>query len=382
VRVVHIIGRMNVGGPAALVTELLGNLEADVHLLVGAVDTDEADYLLLRAPTVDVIRVPGLGRAVRPTDDMRALAGLVRHLSQLRPDIVHTHTAKAGALGRTAAAVVGVRFRVHTFHGHLLHGYFSPPVTRGVNGVERTLATVTDRLVAVGRSVRDELLGARIGRPDQYVVIPPGVPPPASSPRPAARAAARAALGLAADGPVVAFVARLARVKRPDRMIAVARDVPEATFVVAGDGPLRRELQSSAPSNVRFLGWRADMDNVYASADLILSTSDNEGMPVSLIEAAMGGVPAVATDVGSTGEVVVDTVTGLTVAANAPSLVGAVRELLGDENRCRHMGATARDRAVDLFSVARMTTAHATLYRELMESSPVRRRWPPSRRRP
>jgi glycosyltransferase involved in cell wall biosynthesis len=189
-------------------------------------------------------------------------------------------------------------------------------------------------------------------------------------------------LDLPADGPVVAFVARLARVKRPDRMIAVARHVPEATFVVAGDGPLRRELEATAPSNVRFLGWRPDMDNVYASADLILLTSDNEGMPVSLIEAALGGVPAVATDVGSTGEVVVDTVTGLTVAADIGSLVDAVRELLRDESRCRHMGATARDRAADVFSVARMTAAHASLYGELMESSPASRRRSFSRRRP
>lgn len=378
VRVVHIIGRMNVGGPAAMVTELLENLEMDVHLLVGAVDADEADSLLLRAPAVEVIRIPGLGRAVRPTDDVRALAGLVRQLSRLRPDIVHTHTAKAGVLGRTAASVVGVRSRVHTFHGHLLHGYFSPPVTMGVTAAERTLATVTDRLVAVGQSVRHELLGARIGRPDQYVVIPPGVPLPAPPPH---RHAARAALGLPADGPVVAYVARLAKVKRPDRMIAVAREVPEATFMVAGDGPLRRELQATAPSNVRFLGWRSDMDNVYASADLVLSTSDNEGMPVSLIEAALYGVPAVATDVGSTGEVVVDTLTGLTVAADVPCLVDAVRELLSDESRCRQMGGSARDRAGDIFSVARMTAAHAKMYGELMTASAAPRWRPLSRRR-
>ncbi|HXQ75081.1 MAG TPA: glycosyltransferase [Acidimicrobiales bacterium] len=376
-RAVHIIGRMNVGGPAAMVTELVSHLDADVHLLVGDVDPGEADFLLLRAPSVDVIRVRGLGRAVRPTDDVRALAGLVGQLRRLRPDIVHTHTAKAGVLGRAAAVVVGVRSRVHSFHGHLLHGYFSPAMTRSIVGAERTLATVTDRMVAVGTRVRDELLEARIGRPDQYVVIPPGVSLPAPTPD---RTRARAVLGLPTDGTIVAYVARLTPVKRPDRMIAVAREVPEATFVVAGDGPLGDGLRESAPPNVRFLGWRTDMENVYASADLVLLTSDNEGMPVTLIEAAQCGVPAVVTDVGSTAEVVVNGRTGLTVAADVPRLVDALRGLLSDESRRREMGRRARDRAEEVFSVERMTAAHMTLYESLM-AGPPSRRWPPHPRR-
>jgi glycosyltransferase involved in cell wall biosynthesis len=367
VRAVHIIGRMNVGGPAAIVTELATALDADVHVLAGEVDTDEADYLVLRASTLEVTRIPGLGRAVRPADDVRALAGLVRQLSRLRPD---THTAKAGVLGRTAAAAVGVRSRVHSFHGHLLHGYFSPTAAKGVIGAERVLATVTDRLVAVGAGVRDDLLGARIGRPDQFVVIPPGV----SLPRPPpARAGARAALGLPDDGPVVAYVARLTGVKRPDRMIAVAREVAEATFVVAGDGALQSELRASAPPNVRFLGWRADIENVYAAADLVLLTSDNEGMPVTLIEAALCGVPAVATDVGSTAEVVVNGRTGVTVAPDPSFLAAAVRGLLADGSGSREMGLAARDRARDLFGVPRMVAAHAALYESLMAGPPSRR---------
>jgi glycosyltransferase involved in cell wall biosynthesis len=373
VRVVHIIGRMNVGGPAAIVTALLGRLEAetDVHVLVGEVDEGEADYLVLRELPVHVTRIRGLGRAVRPTDDVRALAALVRELARLRPDIVHTHTAKAGALGRTAAAFVGVPSRVHTFHGHLLHGYFSPPATRGIVWAERALAPGTDRMVAVGAAVRDDLLEAGIGRPDQFVVIPPGVslprPPP---PRPQARAA----LGLSDDGPVVAFVARATGVKRLDRMIAVAGAVPEATFVVAGDGPLQAGLRAGAPANVRFLGWRADMENVYASANLVLLTSDNEGMPVTLIEAALCGVPAVATDVGSTGEVVVNGQTGVTVPADVGSLVEAVRALVADEDRCLALGRTARHRARDAFSVERMAAAHTELYRSLLAGASGRRR--------
>ena len=370
VRVVHIIGRMNVGGPAAIVTELLTHLPVDVHLLVGDVDADEADYLQLRAPSLEVTRIRGLGRAVRPTDDLRALAGLARQLSNLRPDIVHTHTAKAGALGRTGAVAAGVALRVHSFHGHLLHGYFSAPVTRSITVAERGLALVTDRLVAVGGSVRDELLGAKIGRPEQFVVIPPGISPP--EPRPG-RDRARAALGLTSGEPVVAFVARLTGVKRPDRMVAVARDVPDATFLVVGDGPLRSQVQAGAPANVRFLGWRADMENVYAAADLILLTSDNEGMPVTLIEAAMAGVPAVASDVGSTGEVVLNGRTGLTVAADVAPLVAAVRSLLSDPARRQEFGRAGRAWAQETFSVERMTATHMELYDTLLAHPPVPR---------
>ena len=370
-RVLHIIGRMNVGGPAAILTALLDMADIDVHALVGGVGLGEADSLELRAPTTAVIRVPGLGPAVRPADDARALGQIVGQIRRLRPDIVHTHTAKAGVLGRVAATLTGVGARVHTFHGHLLHGYFSPAVTRSIVLAEQGLATVTDRLVAVGEGVRDELLAARVGRPGQYVVIAPGVSMDIPG---TGRSAARAALELAPDGPVVAYVARLTKVKRPDRMIAVARALPDTTFVVAGEGPLEAEVRQEAPPNVRFLGWRADMENVYSSADLILLTSDNEGMPVTLIEAALCGVPAVATAVGSTGEVVVDGVTGRTVAPEVTALVDAVRGLLADGDRRRAMGEAARRRAEEAFGVERMTTRHRELYESLMADPPPRLR--------
>ena len=368
-RVLHVIGRMNVGGPAALLVALLESPGMDVHALVGGVGAGEADYLELRAPEAEVVRVPGLGPAVKPTDDVRALYEIIRQMRRLRPDIVHTHTAKAGALGRVAATVTGIGARVDTFHGHLLHGYFSPAATRSIVTAERALARVTDRLVAVGANVRDDLLAAGIGKPDQYVVIPPGVA--LSSPVPG-RPEARAALGLAPDGPVVAYVARLTKVKRPDRMIEVARMRPEATFIVAGDGPLQDEIRAGAPPNVRFLGWRADIENVYAAADVILLTSDNEGMPVTLIEAALCGVPAVATDVGSTREVVIDGRTGRTRPPDAQALAEATGDLLADEHRRQEMGAAARLFAEEHFGIPTMTQMHAALDELLMADPPER----------
>lgn len=272
--------------------------------------------------------------------------------------MVHTHTAKAGALGRLAAAVAGVPTVVHTFHGHLLHGYFSPPVTRTVVLTESVLARRTDRIVAIGEKVRDDLLAGGVGRPDQYAVIPPGVsvaPPPT-------RAAALAALGLA-GGPVVASIGRLIRVKRPDVLMAVAALLPHVTFLVAGEGPLLEATRTTAPTNVRFLGWRSDVEVVYAAADVALLTSDNEGEPVSLVEAALCDTPAVSSDVGSAREVVV----GEVAPADPLALATAVLRVLAQD-----LGASARRHAEERFSVQAMADAPA----------PVRRTGPPAAEAP
>lgn len=349
-RVVQVIARMNVGGPAALLVQLLEGLP-DTHLLTGTVDVDEADHLDLRAPGVARTVVPGLGRSPRAADDLRALGGLVHELRRLRPDVVHTHTAKAGALGRLAARAAGVRTTVHTFHGHLLHGYFSPAVTRGVVLTERALARRTTALVAVGERVRDDLVAAGVGRLDAYRVIPPGVQVP-----PVDRAAAAASLGV--TGPTVSVVSRLTRVKRPDRVLAVARLLPDVTFLVAGEGPLFAETRAAAPPNVRMLGWRDDVHVVHAAAGATLLTSDNEGMPVSLVEAALCGTPAVSTDAGSAREVVTGEVTGPEPAA----LAAALRRVLAQPA----LGELARQRARDRFSPAAMVEAHRSLYAELL----------------
>lgn len=354
--VVHVIARMNVGGPAALVTELLRM--PGQSLLTGHVEAGEADHLALRSPGTPFTRVPTLGRAPRPLDDLRALRAVTAELRRRRPDVVHTHTAKAGVIGRLAARAAGVPHVVHTFHGHLLDGYFSARKTQAVVGVERLLAHATSRIVTVGEQVRADLLAAGIGTPGQYLVIPPGVAVPAPPPRDEARSA------LGVHGQVVAVVGRLTAIKRPDRLVAVARLLPDVTFLVAGEGPLLETTRLSAPPNVRFLGWRSDVERVYAAADVALLTSDNEGMPVSLVEAALCGTPAVSTDVGSAREVVVGEVT----AAEPSALAAALRRVMTQDLRER-----ARQQAVARFSVGAMTQAHANLYAELTYGSTRRR---------
>ncbi|MFP1627996.1 glycosyltransferase [Streptomyces sp. 5K101] len=366
-RVMRVIARMNIGGPAVQVSALMRGMDPerfDHRLVTGHVGPDEADHLDQRAPDLPVHRINGLGRAVRPSDDARCLAELVTAMRRFRPHIVHTHTAKAGALGRTAAVLARVPSRVHTFHGHLLHGYFSPAKTKAVVAAERGLAALTDRLVAVGGRVRDDLVAAGIGRAAQYTVVPPGTSlAPAPDP-----AKARSMLGLPQGCPVVAYVGRITAIKRPDRLLAVAREVhravPEARFVVCGAGDLHPDPDAVAElgDSLHQLGWRADVETVYAAADMVLLTSDNEGMPVSLIEAGLAGLPTVATDVGSVAEVVQDGTTGFLAAPRTTDLARHTLTLLRNPQRRREMGAQARAFATRRFGEERLVADTQALY--------------------
>ena len=163
IRVLRVIARMNVGGPAwqaSVLTRCLGEHGIETRLLAGQVGPGEASFLKLREPDLPVTPVAGLGRSVRLLGDLRALGGVVREIRRFRPHVIHTHTAMAGVVGRVAAIITRVPVRVHTFHGHVLHGYFSKPVTHFVRTIEKALARRTTALVAVGERVRDELVAA------------------------------------------------------------------------------------------------------------------------------------------------------------------------------------------------------------------------------
>ncbi|WP_432923657.1 glycosyltransferase [Microbispora sp. CA-135349] len=372
IRVMEIIARMNVSGPATQVTglcERLSPVEFDHRLYTGYVDGGEGDHLQLRDVMIPVHRVPGLGRAIKPADDYRALFRLTNAMREFRPHIVHTRTTKAGALGRLAARLSGVgAARVHSYHGHLLDGQLSRP-RRGVYvRIERRLARMTDRLVTVGARVRDDLLAAGIGRPEQYVVIPPGA---GLGPLPE-RARARATLGVPLDAPVVAYVGRLKKAKRPDRLAEVARAVlarlPGARFLVCGGGELKEEVERAVMpmwDSFRLLGWRRDVETVYAAADVVLLTSDSEGTPLALVEAGMAGLPVVATRVGSVPEVVMDRRTGFLTEPDADEMADHVVRLLVDPGLARRMGEAARAWTGRAFCVERLVADTEALYRAL-----------------
>jgi glycosyltransferase involved in cell wall biosynthesis len=283
-----------------------------------------------------------------------------------KPDVIHTHTAKAGVLGRLAAIIAGGgATRIHTFHGHLLHGYFTGWKVRLVIAIEKFLARRTDRLIAVGTQVRDDLLAAGIGRTDQYVVFFPGL----ASPIAPSKAQARKELGLDANALYCTFVGRLTQIKRPDRLLdlagaCVARNL-EIHFLVAGEGELFESSRARAVAEklpITFLGWRSDIALIFAASDIAVLTSDNEGIPLTLIQAAQAGLPIVAPRVGSIADIVHDGVTGYLTSPQPGAMASAMNALATDSNLRHALGAAGKAHSEKYFSLAKSLHDHSKLY--------------------
>jgi glycosyltransferase involved in cell wall biosynthesis len=380
IRVARVIARLNIGGPAQHVIHLTARLPRDRFesvLLSGREAPWEGSMHDLAARCgVRPISVPGLGRRLFPVDDVRSMVFLTRFFRHFRPHIVHTHTAKAGAIGRLAAWLTGVPVVVHTYHGHVFHGYFSKPMTSLFLAVERSLARRTSRLLTVSESVKRELERYRIGRPGQITVLPLGLDLDrflGCEPR---AGELRRELGVDDRQPLIGIVARLVPIKRHEDFIAasalVASRIPDALFLVVGDGERRAELEAlvrrqGLAERVRFLGWRQDLDRIYADLDVVVLTSANEGSPVSLIEAMAAARPVIATSVGGIPDLVEHGVNGLLARAGDPSATAeAIVSLLANPERRRAMGEAGRKRVHDAYGVNRLVSDVDRLYSDLM----------------
>lgn len=364
---------MNVGGPAVQVSGLMRGLDPskfDHKLVTGFCASDESDYLDTVATDVKATRIKGLGRSISPRADLMAFLLVVREIRAFRPEIIHTHTAKAGVIGRVASVLSGHNsVRVHTYHGHLLHGYFGKGKTFLVIIVEKFLALFTTRLLAVGEKVMEDLLGARIGTREKFRVMPPGLKLNALP----SREEACTELGLDPSQTYCAFIGRVTKIKRPDRFLDVVAEIYRqhipVHFIVAGAGDLLDECKLRAADEnlpVTFLGWREDIETVLAASDLVLLTSDNEGTPLSLIQAGMAKIPVISTDVGSVREIVVDQETGILTELETRSIVDALKELVGDPDLREDMGLAAYDYTTQRYSVERLVKDHQELYLELL----------------
>ena len=386
--VVRIITRLNIGGPSIQATRLTSALDRygfSTTLIHGALGPGEGDMSYLIDPSARAIHLPALRRPLAPVADLRALWRLYREIKRARPVIVHTHMAKAGLLGRVAAVAYNLtrgsqpRARiVHTYHGHVLEGYFSPLMTRVFISLERLLARVSDAIVAISPSIERELRDQfGIGRAAQYRVVPLGFDLGSfAAVDDEMRARSRRELSVAADADVVTTVGRLTAIKQHrlflDAVSAAARSRPRLIALIAGDGELRGEIEAHAAAlgltdRVRFLGWRRDLAILYAATDVFLLTSRNEGTPVALIEAMASGVPGVSTDVGG----VKDVIASETIGARLPDgdiagLAAAIVRYLSDAGGRRAAGERARAAVLDRYSLDRLVNDINTLYRELL----------------
>jgi glycosyltransferase involved in cell wall biosynthesis len=361
-RVLHVIARLNVGGTARYITQLANELpKHGIETFVATGFVQGAEVEDESAQLIELIRVPSMGRSINPIKDHFARKQLDKIIADVKPDIIHTHTFKAGYIIRMKKQSVPV---IHTFHGHLLDDpEFSGFKSKVIIEVERMLAKKTAKLVTVGRRVSEELLEQKIGYRTQFVNIPPGVVPVNVTPK----QQALKNLNLEDDGkPLVGWIARVTGVKNPMRALEVADALPDTRFVMAGGGDLLDQVKAAAPSNVSVIGWAAAAD-LFGAADIILSTSENEGMPVALIEAQLAGKPVVVTDVGSVSEVILNHETGIVTNKNAGSLASAVESLVLDKTTREEMGRLAIARAQALFSVDRMINAHIELYKSIVK---------------
>ncbi len=383
ISLLRLIARLNVGGPAIhtiLLTQLLNPERFDSTLVAGQISPSEGDMTYLAEDCgIEPVFLPELGREIHWRKDIMALWKLFRLLRTRRPTIVHTHTAKAGMLGRLAAKLAGVPIVLHTFHGHVFHSYFSRSKTRCFLGIERWLAGFTDAVITLSPKQRQEILDYGIGRPEKVHAIGLGLDLKSFVDSRALRGRLRRELQLSDDLPLVGIVARLVPVKGLSYFLQAAKllvqDRPECIFVIVGDGELRETLERDVEklgirNNVRFLGFRRELPEIYADLDCAVLSSLNEGLPVALIEAMSSGKPVVATEVGGVGDLVQHGRTGLLVPPkDSAALAEAILRLLSLSREKRaEMGDAARRSVYPKYHISSLTTELEKLYNALLEA--------------
>jgi glycosyltransferase involved in cell wall biosynthesis len=380
IKVMRVIARLNIGGPAIhaiLLTAGLDPARFESALVTGVEAAYEGNMLDLAAQKgVQPLVIPQLGRKISPLKDWVTLIKLYRFFRDWGPHIVHTHTAKAGTVGRLAARLAGVPVVVHTFHGHVFHDYFGPLQTRVFIGIERLLASLSDRIVTVSEGQRRELADYDVASLDKIAVVPLGFELDALLNCESLRGQLRQELGIPEGMALVGLVARLTAIKNHRLFLDAARLIvgarQEAIFLIVGDGELRADLEAyvselGLATRVIFTGWRRDLPRIYADLDLVALSSLNEGTPVSLIEAMAAAKPVVATRVGGVADVILDKESGYLVQSkDAEGLARGILDLLRAPDRAMEMGWVGRAAVHPKYASETLLANMEKLYLELL----------------
>jgi len=384
VKVLRVIARLNVGGPALHVAYLTSGLAErgyDTTLVAGSIARGEESMAFVADERgVKVEPLVELHREISPVRDLRAMLRLAQVIRRERPTILHTHTAKAGAVGRIAALLTRDArppIVVHTFHGHVLRGYFNRVATFGFRTLERWLARTTTALVAVSPEVRDDLVALHVAPASKFTVVRLGIDLGSRVDNDdTQRRETRRQMGLRESAFVIGWVGRMTAVKRTDAVVRTLQRLVErgvdAYVVLVGDGPDRDQLERHAHDlgvirRCLFLGYQEDVARFYDAVDVLLLPSINEGTPVSVIEALAARRPAVATRVGGIPDVVRDGVDGFLVDSDDPDeLAARLAELAADPELRARMGAAGRERVLERYAVDRLVDDIDQLYRRLL----------------
>ena len=379
IRVLRLFSRLNIGGPSIHVILLTAGLTAKgytTRLVVGTEASHEGNLLdLAEAKGVSCETLPSLGREISPFQDLRAFVRLYRLMRVYRPQIVHTHAAKAGLLGRLAARLAGVPVVVHTFHGHVLRGYFGPAKTEAFRRLECLLGRASDALIAVSPGVKQDLVDLGVADSGRFRVVALGLELESLA-GPLPRGGLRRERAIADDAPLIGMVGRLVPIKDVPTFLEAAAKVrqvtPQARFALVGDGEERVLLEDLCArlrmaEAVTFYGWRRDMQSVYGDLDVVVNSSRNEGTPVALIEALAAGRPVVATRVGGTPDLLRGGEFGRLVAAgDAAALADAILDTLDHRAAAGLRARAGQAYVLREHSAARLIADVDALYRELL----------------
>lgn len=377
IRVMRIIARLNVGGPAihvALLTHRLNPPDYESVLVAGRVGEDEGD-MSYYAESLGVTPriIPELGRSLHPVRDLKVIWQVYRLIREFKPDVVHTHTAKAGFVGRIAAWLAGVPVIVHTYHGHVFRGYFSPTMTRVFLMLERLTARMSNAVITLTEGLKGEIADEfKVTSREKIVVMGLGLDLGKFAMYPRKEGNFRAAHGIPADAPLIGIVGRLVPVKNHGLFLEAAalvrHGVPDARFVIVGDGESRAEIEAKIAEHglsdaVQITGWTRELAPVYSDLDVMALSSVNEGTPVTIIEALAAGCAVASTAVGGVPDLLEGGKLGaLAESENAASLAGAMVEALrrsGDE--------ATRALVVERYGVDRLVRDMDGLYRKLLQ---------------
>lgn len=388
VKVLHIITRLIRGGAehnTMLSVKGLQQLEYNVSLAGGPSDKEEGDIEDDIRQSVDEVKLfHNLVREVNPLNDLMAFLRLYLYIKRKRFDIVHTHVSKAGILGRWAAKLAGVPVIVHTTHGHYFHGYFNPLSTRFFILLERLTALITDKMITLTHVEQEQYMEQGIGRPDLYVAILSGIDlnrfnrgNVKTCPR-----EMRRSIGFDEKDLIIGTVGRIAPIKDHENLIRAVPEVvsaiPDARFVIVGDGPIRAEMEELAirlglGDRLLFIGMRKDIPELLSIMDIFVLPSLNEGMGRAMVEAMAMGVPVIASKVGGVPEVITDGETGLLVPpGNSKVLAEAIIRLASDRDLAKKLTKAGCQRAHEAFGADIMVDRISCLYQELLEYKHVR----------
>jgi glycosyltransferase involved in cell wall biosynthesis len=354
--IVHIIARVNIGGTANWVLTLTEKLRENGHqstIFTGLVSNNEIEEPKLSK--IGFTRIPYLTRNPNLISDIRSIIFLRKKIIELSPDIINTHTAKAGILGRLAAVGLGIP-KVHTFHGHTFYGYFSPFKSKIIILFERLMSRITENYIAVGRQVRIDLIENRITESCKISVISP----PLSQLTLVNRKILRESFGISNESFVVGVLGRITAIKRPDLVLEIAKMNPSIIFLLGGGGDLEEKFIDTNLSNVHYVGW-CQPGEFWPACDLALLTSDNEGIPTSLIEAGSLGIPALARKVGSVADVLLEHKTG-EFFENIDMANEILRRLASNQILLSNYSTNTKAYVEETFSAKNFYVLHENLY--------------------